>query len=138
MNTDQLELGATYFRIAYADVAQTMPSVEPLVYVGMNIFGSPPDGSDAKYYFQDAVSVVQFGPNFGPDRSIQTFVDIKDSDFEGEEECIYSAHEAREIGDVIVDLSGLASEIFSAIERAKDLDFPKLSKAKGNWTRNAP
>lgn len=135
MNADQLELGATYFRMAYADVAQTMPSVEPLVYVGVNIFGSPPDGAPAKYYFQDVVSVLRFGPNIRSGPSVQSSGDLESSEVEDGEECVYSAHEAGEIGEVIVDLSGLAAEIYSTIERAKDLDFPKLSRAKGNWTK---
>lgn len=60
MDANPLEIGATYYRIAYADVAQTMPGIEPLVYAGMSISGPPSDES-AKYYFQNAVSVVQFG-----------------------------------------------------------------------------
>lgn len=132
MDADTLEVGVTYFRITYADVAQTMPDIEPLVYVGLNIFGTPSDGV-AKYYFQDAVSVVEFGLGVPLDQEMQPggeTPDLTPTDHEGR---VYWGHEAREIGEVIVDLPVLAAAIDSTIKRAKDLGFPKLSKAKGKW-----
>lgn len=132
MDAESLEIGATYFRITYADVAQTMPNVEPLVYVGLNLFGTPSDGS-AKYYFQDAVSVVQFGLGAQLGQEVQPAVETSDQNPKNHEGRVYSAHEAIEIGEVIVDLPALAAEIDWTIRRAKELGFPKLSKAKGKW-----
>lgn len=127
-----LEVGATYYRIAYADVAQTMPSIEPLVYAGLNIFGSASD-EPAKYYFQDTVSVVRFGLCFEWGQEVQPADEASDLSLEDHEGRVYCAHEASEIGEVIVDLLALPAEIDRAIQRAKELGFPKLAKAKGRW-----
>ncbi|WP_444956800.1 hypothetical protein [Microbulbifer sp. ZKSA002] len=54
----KLEVGATYYRIMYADPILTMPALRPLVFVGKQIF----DDSDLEtYYFQGTVSYVRFG-----------------------------------------------------------------------------
>jgi hypothetical protein len=132
MNANTLEMGVTYFRITYADVAQTMPGIEPLVYAGLNIFGPPSDGA-AKYYFQDAVSVVEFGLGIPLGQEMQPAGEASDLNPTDHEGRVYWSHEAREIGEVIVDLPALAAAIDSTIKRAKDLGFPKLSKAKGKW-----
>jgi hypothetical protein len=129
MNADSLELGATYFRITYVDVAQTMPGVEPLVYVGVNIFGPPPNGEGNKYYFQDAISVI----GSGSVANGSSGDDISGFNSEDDVGCFYSTHEAREIGVVVIDLPALVVEIGSTLERAKDLGFPRLVKAKGKW-----
>lgn len=132
MNADSLEVGATYFRITYADIDCTMPSVEPLVYAGTNLFGQPLEGED-QYYFQDPVSVIRFGLGERLTQSGSSNIDASGLDFEDGADCYYSAHEARKIGEVIIDLPTLASEIDSVIERAKALGYPKLAKAKGTW-----
>ena len=131
MNADSLEVGVTYFRISYADVNCTMPAVEPMVYVGANFFGAG-SGGGVKYYFQDPVSVIRFGLGAG-DRggSLSSFA--SDAGSAGDADCFYSAHDAEDIGEVIVDLHGLAFEIDSVVERAKNLSYPKLVKAKGSW-----
>ncbi|MBV7544395.1 hypothetical protein [Acidovorax sp. sic0104] len=132
MDVNSLEIGATYYRIAFADVAQTMPSIEPLVYAGVNIFNLPSGRSD-KYYFQDAVSVVKFGLGIQLGQEVQPAAETSDLSPTSHEGRVYSAHEAREIGEVIVDLQALAIEINCTLKRAKELRFPKLSKAKGKW-----
>lgn len=111
-----------------------MPSVEPLVYAGVNIFGTPSDGS-AKYYFQEAVSVVQFGLGVHSGQEEQRTGETSAQNPKIHDGRMYSAHEAMEIGEVILDLQALAAEIDWTIKRAKELGFPKLSKAKGRWVR---
>jgi hypothetical protein len=131
MNADSLEVGVTYFRISYADVNCTMPAVEPMVYVGVNFFGED-SGEGVRYYFQDPVSVIRFGlGEGGQGGSLSSFA--SDAGLEGDADCFYSAHGAEDIGEVIVDLHGLAFEIDSVVERAKNLSYPRLAKAKGSW-----
>ena len=132
MDANSLEIGVTYYQITYADVAQTMPGIEPLVYAGLNIFGSASD-EPAKYYFQDTVSVVRFGLCVQWGQEVQPDDEASDLSLEGHEGRVYCAHEASEIGEGIVDLLALPAEIDRAIQRAQALGFPKLSKAKGKW-----
>lgn len=132
MDANSLEVGATYYRITYADVAQTIPGIEPLVYAGMNI-SDPPSDKSAKYYFQDAVSVVRFGLGVRWGQEVQPADETSDLNPDDDEGRVYWVHEASEIGEVIVDLLALPAEIDRTIERAKDLGFPTLSKAKGTW-----
>lgn len=132
MDANSLEIGETYYRITYADVAQTMPGIEPLVYAGMNL-SDPPSDESAKYYFQDAVSVVQFGLGVRWGQEVQPADETSDLNPDNDEGRVYCVHEAREIGWVIVDLHALPAEIEATIQRAKELGFPKLSKAKGTW-----
>jgi hypothetical protein len=132
MDAKSLEIGATYYQITYADVAQTMLGIEPLVYAGMNIFDPPSDGS-ARYYFQDAVSVVRFGLGTQFGQEMQPDDETSDLSPDNDEGRLYYGHEAQEIGVSIVDLLALPTMIDGAIQRAKALGFPKLSKAKGKW-----
>lgn len=132
MDANSLEKGVTYFRITHADVARTMPGVEPLVYAGLNLWGPSADGV-ARYYFQDAVSVVRFGLGIPSGQDMQTAGETSCLNPEDDEGRLYWAHEASEIGEVIVDLPTLAAEIDSTLQRAAHLGFPKLSKAKGPW-----
>jgi hypothetical protein len=52
--------GRAYYRITYADPKLTIPGVEPMMYVGVDIF--PDEGkSESSYYFQDTISFHQHG-----------------------------------------------------------------------------
>lgn len=132
MDANSLEIGETYYRITYADVAQTMPGIEPLVYAGMNV-SDPTSDESAKYYFQDAVSVGRFGLGVPWGQEMQPADETSDLNPDDDEGRVYWVHEAREIGWVIVDLLALPAEIDATIQRARELGFPKLSKAKGRW-----
>ncbi|WP_143074155.1 hypothetical protein [Roseateles sp. YR242] len=133
MTAKSLEVGSTYYRIAYADVDETMPSVEPLVYVGTNFFGPHADGI-VSYYFQDTVSATRFGLKTPTPISFQNgSTSDANGNLGGNLERIFSRHEASEIGETIVDLLTLPHVINSAIERAQAKGFPKLAKAKGRW-----
>jgi hypothetical protein len=61
-----LTLGTAYYRLAFADAARTVPSVIPMIYVGVNIF--PDDEPDTPvHYFQDTVSFSELGSVASPD-----------------------------------------------------------------------
>ena len=87
----------------------------------------------SKYYFQDTVSVVRFGLCVEWGQEVQPADEASDLNLEDHEGCVYCAHDASEIGEGIVDLLALPAEIDRAIQRAKELGFPKLAKAKGRW-----
>jgi hypothetical protein len=55
MRSEDLKAGAAYYRLTFADPDLTIPGVQPMIYVGTNIF---PDDDPALtiYYFQDTVS----------------------------------------------------------------------------------
>jgi hypothetical protein len=54
MSPQELEIGTAYYRVTYADNELTIPGVEPMIYVGTNVF--PDDvASDVVYYFPGAV-----------------------------------------------------------------------------------
>jgi len=57
----QLELGRAYYQVTYADRDWTVPGVEPLIYVGVNLFDSDADSPTPVYTFQDTVSYFRFG-----------------------------------------------------------------------------
>jgi hypothetical protein len=139
MDTRTLEIGTTYFRITYADVARTMPGLEPLVYVGVDLFGPQPNGAAPKHYFQDTVSVMRFGLATGQMWGGPVIGDAEEagqiSGEDAEDGCYLMGHEAEEIGWVIVDLPAAIAELRAAAERAKELGYPKLEKAKGKWVQ---
>lgn len=76
---------------------------------------------------------MQFGLDVRWGQEVQPAGEKSDLNPDNDEGRVYWAHEAREIGDVIVDLLALPAEIDAAIQRAKELSFPKLSKARGKW-----
>lgn len=61
MGPEDLKIGAAYYRLTFADVDLTIPGVEPMIYIGKNIF---PDDDPASivHYFQDTVSHSWRGP----------------------------------------------------------------------------
>jgi hypothetical protein len=56
-----LNAGSAYYRLTYADPDRTIPGVQPMIYVGSNIFPDD-DPAAVTYYFQDTVSHFQRGP----------------------------------------------------------------------------
>jgi hypothetical protein len=56
MDTNQLVVGHTYYRLTFADRDFTMPGVEPMVYIG-----NVAEDGRSMLAFQDTVSYVRFG-----------------------------------------------------------------------------
>jgi hypothetical protein len=55
MSPANLQEGTAYYRLTFADANRTIPGVQPMIYVGANIF--PDDDSTVQiYYFQDTIS----------------------------------------------------------------------------------
>ena len=73
-----LSAGTAYYRVTYARVDRTIPGVQPMIYVGANIFPDD-DPASVTYYFQDTVSYFNRGPVTDPvhdskDPEIETLV----------------------------------------------------------------
>jgi hypothetical protein len=131
MDPSALVVGHTYYLVTFADSQQTMPGIEPRVYIGVDVFGPQPDGAASKYYFQDTPSFAMFGLATEENPPVK---------FEGEggvEKPQYwvTHHEAREIGWTIVDLPAALQEVRQAKERAEQLCHPVLQVARGKWHR---
>ena len=109
------EVGKTYYYLTYADLGFTMPGLNPVVYVGKNIFG---DEQEDKYYYQDTPSFTRFGLATESSNS---------------SECFVQAISVNEHGNFVIEQHHLPSIINDAIERAEKLGFPKLKVCKGNW-----
>ena len=60
MQPGNLTKGRAYYRVAFADPRMTIPSVEPMIYVGKDIFPGTSE-PESRYYFQDTVSFHQHG-----------------------------------------------------------------------------
>jgi hypothetical protein len=91
MDPSSLVVGQTYYLVTFADPQQTMPGIEPRVFIGVDVFGPQPDGATPRYYFQDTPSFCMFGLATGENPPVK---------FEGEEgvedpEYWVTHHEAR-------------------------------------------
>ena len=61
MSPQDLNAGSAYYRLTFADIDRTIPGVQPMIYVGANIFPDD-DPASITYYFQDTVSHSWRGP----------------------------------------------------------------------------
>ena len=61
MAPEQLQKGTAYYRLTFADSGLTIPAVQPMIYVGTNIFPDD-DPASVVYYFQDTISHSWRGP----------------------------------------------------------------------------
>jgi len=109
------EYGYTYYRITYADANQTMPGIEPMVYVGLNIFN---DEKEDTYYFQDAVSVVRYGL-------------LDEAEETGDIKVMNCLKE--HFGYDIVGIDQLPVIVTNALAKNEEMNNPVLKKAKGTW-----
>lgn len=120
MNTLELHVGRTYYRVTYADRDATMPSIEPLVYIGN---GTTAQGG-AFYAFQDTVSYVRYGSRLAPGA-----VDRDDL-------CVYFLPAAGEGVDVL-DLEHVAECVQECLQRAVSTGYPVLPVVRDGWSPTA-
>jgi hypothetical protein len=108
MNISSLVVGQTYYRLAFADTDMTMPSVEPLVYLGLL-----ESNGQLLATFQDTISYAWVGRYPGPYKQEQNIEVTLDP---------MKAHEAAEM----LSLAELVEEINELVARAERLGFPTL------------
>jgi len=114
----ELVPGVTYYALTFADPAMTMPGVEPLVYVGVDVFDDDVPGAEKTHYFQTTVSYMRFGPATNPHT-------------EGEIDVVPFTR-SRLDSDVFT-LQGIADAVSAAAVRGATLDYPRLKSSPGNW-----
>jgi hypothetical protein len=107
MSPQDLEVGSAYYRVTYADPKLTIPGVEPMIFIGVNIFESDGNTSGPVYTFQDTVSFSRFGSAADYKGPVNLFA-------EGANTYSFSA---AQIGE-LVDLAGAAEALNDALERA--------------------
>ena len=106
MSPDSLVVGEAYYRLRFADPDMTMPAVDPVVYIGMDVFpDEDPDASNT-HYFQDALSHRICGSAVGD--AFRPHPDI--------EALIYPV-DPEEIGDNLLDLDGVIAALTEARQR---------------------
>ena len=107
MSPQDLRAGSAYYRITYADPKLTIPGVEPMIYIGVNVFESDGESPEPMYTFQDTVSYSRFG----------SAADYKGPAKLSAEGAHTYSFTATQVGE-LVDLSGAAEALNDALERA--------------------
>jgi hypothetical protein len=115
MTDSSLTVGATYFRLTFADRDLTMPGVQPLVFLGE--IDRPESGTALT--FQDTVSYVRYGSRFGAKEGFD------------EMEIYFLSHE--EVGSAVLSIEQAAREVSEAAARAVDLGHPVLPVLRSGW-----
>jgi len=106
MSPHELAVGRAYFRITYADPGLTIPGVEPLIFIGVNVLAADRGSPGPVYTFQDAASFSRFGG--------AAALGGANLAAEGVRTYCLAAAELSEL----VDLSGAAEALNDAVERA--------------------
>jgi len=114
LETSALEIGRTYYQLTFADRDQTMPGVEPWVFIGLVELE---EGGSA-FAFQDSVSYVRFGSR----------LKLK---ADHEEIRVYFLPSAEVAG--LMDIHGISQAVANAAERAKTLRYPVLPVLADGW-----
>jgi hypothetical protein len=109
MTPAKLTKGHAYYRVTFADPEFTIPGVEPMIFVGVDLFDEE-KGSEPRYYFQDTISFQRHGnctdysgPRFSED----------DTPFN-----VYSCTEDEMAKGGLVDLPEVVRLVSEANERA--------------------
>jgi hypothetical protein len=113
MSPQDLKIGSAYFQVTFSDNEFTIPGVDPMIYIGVDVIEPDPlsERSDQpRFVFQDTVSFWRFG----------SATDYKGTaNLADEGACVYSFT----LGDLesIFDLSGVVEELSQALERAREI-----------------
>jgi hypothetical protein len=117
MSNLALDVGKTYYRITYADRDMTMPSIEPLVYIG----DGTSETGEPFHAFQDTVSYVRYGSRFAPGSTDR-------------DDLLVYFLPVSEIGVDVVDLKSVAGLVQGCVERAVSTGWPVLPVLRDGWS----
>jgi len=106
MLPQELAIGRAYFRVTYADPSLTIPGVEPMIFIGVDVLHA--DSPGPVYAFQDTASFSRFG-------SVATYKGPANLSDEGARTYSFNAAEVGEL----VDLAGAAAALNDAVERTR-------------------
>jgi hypothetical protein len=107
MSPQDLKVGCAYYQVTYADPQLTIPGVEPMIFIGVNVFDSDDRSPEPMYTFQDTVSFSRFG----------SAVDYEGPASLSEEGAFTYSFTAAQV-NALVDLAGAAEALNDAVERA--------------------
>jgi hypothetical protein len=113
MSRHDLKVGGAYFQITFSDREFTIPGVDPMIYIGVDVLepdpsSEPPD--KPQFVFQDTVSFSRFG----------SAVDYKGgANLTDEDARVYSL--TPEDLEYVYDLSGVVEELTQALKRAREI-----------------
>jgi hypothetical protein len=108
VSPQDLKAGSAYYRVTYADRDLTIPGVQPMIYVGSNIFPDD-DPTSVIYYFQDTVSHSWRGAVTDP---------AHDSKHPEIESAVFP-HTEQEVQSGILTLAEVAAAITEALRRGE-------------------
>lgn len=111
MIPENLKQSAAYYRLTFADADLTIPGVQPMIYVGINIFPDD-DPTSVVHYFQDTVSHSWRGPVTDA---------AHDSKHPEIESCVFP-HTADEVQRDILTLDEVVAALTRALERTVALE----------------
>lgn len=113
MSPHDLKVGGAYFQITFSDREFTIPGVDPMIYIGVDILepdpsSEPPD--EPRFVFQDTVSFSRFGSAVGYKG---------DANLADEDARVYSLT-LKDL-EYVYDLGGVVEELTLALKRAREL-----------------
>jgi len=109
-----LKQGGAYYMLTFADRDWTIPGVEPMIYVGINVFDSQKTEAEPHYCFQDTVSFMRYGEATQYTGSANL----------ADEGASISSFTARQVTTDVFTLAGAIAEMQAALARtnSKDVD----------------
>jgi hypothetical protein len=107
MTPEDLKKGVAYYRLTFADVDLTIPGVQPMIYIGTNVFPDD-DQTSAVYYFQDTTSHSWRGPVTDP---------THDKKHPEVDSCVFP-HTASEVQRDVLTLTQVIAALLEAQRRA--------------------
>jgi hypothetical protein len=106
MSPESLLLGEAYYHLRFADADMTVPAVEPVIYIGTDVFPDEDPDATNTLYFQDALSHRLCGSaasdDFRPHPDIEPLIHPIAPD---------------EVGDSLLDLDGVIAALTEARRR---------------------
>ena len=108
MKAAQLVEHGFYYLLTFADAEQTVPGVEPMVFLGVDAIPREAQESERKFWFQDTVSFARFG-------NATKYAGPQDLSKEG---CYLRSFPESDIGSDVLDLDGVIAALHAAKGRA--------------------
>jgi hypothetical protein len=102
----ELKVGCAYYQVTFADRDLTIPSVDALIYVGVNVFDSDVYASGPMHTFQDTLSYFRYG----------LFNEYQGSDDLTEEGLVTFSFTTEQLKE-LTDLRGATEVMCEALER---------------------
>jgi hypothetical protein len=111
VSPQDLKIGRVYFQVTYEDREFTVPAVDPMIYLGVDILEADPSDEPPnrpRYVFQDTVSFSHFG----------NAIDYQgETNLEDEGARVFSL--TVEDLECLFDLKGVVAELSQALDRAE-------------------